>query len=204
MSSLDLSSILRDSDIQTSNKLNDSAIHSAIRTLAENTCPHSPDDADASSISVNSSYSQQRSRLKPGATARSDPPLQQSATSRGYRVDPLVDTVTFNPRSIYPPVNLSKRYYQQVSHEDIGRNILTHESTFRSTCVATPTTSNPVLSFTLQRRLSSLLSSTGSGISAAARMSVVELNSFLESSKQFSSPEIDEILIFFEYQRLAR
>lgn len=204
MSSLDLSSILRDSDIQISNKLSDSAIHSAIRTLAENACPHSPDDADASSISVNSSYSQQRARLKPGATARSDPSPKQNTTSRGYRVDPPFVTVNFNPRSIYPPVNLSKQDYQQVSHEDNGRNFLTHGSTFRSTCVATPTPSSPVLSFSLQRRLSSSLSGTGSGISAAARMSVVELNSFLESSKQFSSPEIDEILIFFEYQRLAR
>jgi hypothetical protein len=204
MSSLDLSSILRDSEIQISNKLNDSAIHSAIRTLAEKTCPPSSDDADASAISVNSSYSQQRARLKPGATARSDPSPRQSTTYSGHRMEPVFDAVNFKPRSMYPPVNLSKQDYRQVSHEDLGRNFLTDWSTYRSTSEGTPDLSHPLLSFTLQRRLSSLFSGTGSGISAAAGMSVVELNSFLESSKQFSSPEIDEILIFFEYQRLAR
>ena len=191
MSSLDLSSILRESDIQIPSKLHDAAARFAIRELRDHAIASPSDDPDASALSVNSSYSQQRARLKASATNRPFVGGQCDSADR--------KTITSAPHTKLPHME-----HQQAPHTLVQTNIQTERPSYRSTCVRTPDASPPHLSFTLQRRLSSLLSASGSGISAAAAMSVVELNSFLESSKQFSSPEIDEILIFFEYQRLVR
>ena len=191
MNSSDLSSILRDSDCIVEPRTENHDIREAIRALRNKShgCPDEHLESEDENNSSSLSYSQQRNKLKSQCyvgTDRSDmKPSSINAVSGGYPPG----SEAFRNRS------QPDRQGRSDVHNDIIRSH--HE---RPECFE----SRPFLSLPLQQRLSSVLGRSDLSFSDCVTMSVVDLHRTLETSREFSEKEVNQILVFFEYQKFIR